>query len=133
MWERPRVELPPFFFVNDTATTEIYTLSLHDALPVWHGGPFSRYPQFRFYPKEIVFGTDPVAIDRILLDIIENKRKAEGAVSIWDRSLDNVKRGRDDDPRANHYIREPGHIEYASRLGLGVYDISRIHVTSIEV
>src|SRR5258708_14835445 len=28
-----------FFFFNDTATTEIYTLSLHDALPI------SGYPQ----------------------------------------------------------------------------------------
>src|SRR6266540_3779793 len=30
-----------FFFFNDTATTEIYTLSLHDALPIrpkWTGG-----------------------------------------------------------------------------------------------
>src|SRR3712207_8118834 len=26
-----------FFFFNDTATTEIYTLSLHDALPILHG------------------------------------------------------------------------------------------------
>src|SRR2546422_4993311 len=26
----------PFFF-NDTATTEIYTLSLHDALPIYEG------------------------------------------------------------------------------------------------
>src|SRR5260221_9283972 len=26
--------LPFFFFFNDTATTEIYTLSLHDALPI---------------------------------------------------------------------------------------------------
>src|SRR5258708_13721023 len=25
------------FFFNDTATTEIYTLSLHDALPIFHG------------------------------------------------------------------------------------------------
>src|SRR2546427_964518 len=25
----------PFFFFNDTATTEIYTLSLHDALPIY--------------------------------------------------------------------------------------------------
>src|SRR5215204_6359777 len=25
---------PDFFFFNDTATTEIYTLSLHDALPI---------------------------------------------------------------------------------------------------
>src|SRR6202451_3677333 len=26
------------FFFNDTATTEIYTLSLHDALPIWGRG-----------------------------------------------------------------------------------------------
>src|SRR2546426_12783519 len=29
-----RPALPPLFFFNDTATTEIYTLSLHDALPI---------------------------------------------------------------------------------------------------
>src|SRR5256885_10612669 len=28
-----------FFFFNDTATTEIYTLSLHDALPICDRGP----------------------------------------------------------------------------------------------
>src|SRR5256885_4553279 len=28
-----------FFFFNDTATTEIYTLSLHDALPIYHVFP----------------------------------------------------------------------------------------------
>src|SRR3712207_7627974 len=28
-----------FFFFNDTATTEIYTLSLHDALPISSGPP----------------------------------------------------------------------------------------------
>src|SRR5258708_31780932 len=28
-----------FFFFNDTATTEIYTLSLHDALPIWTTRP----------------------------------------------------------------------------------------------
>src|SRR2546430_6443297 len=27
-----------FFFFNDTATTEIYTLSLHDALPIYEAG-----------------------------------------------------------------------------------------------
>src|SRR2546425_7729453 len=30
VWSLPA----PFFFFNDTATTEIYTLSLHDALPI---------------------------------------------------------------------------------------------------
>src|SRR5256885_6828569 len=34
-----------FFFFNDTATTEIYTLSLHDALPI--------------YPAAAVRGRDP--------------------------------------------------------------------------
>src|SRR3712207_6585149 len=29
-----------FFFVNDTATTEIYTLSLHDALPISYDRKF---------------------------------------------------------------------------------------------
>src|SRR5438105_12260023 len=30
----PPLALLTFFFFNDTATTEIYTLSLHDALPI---------------------------------------------------------------------------------------------------
>src|SRR2546427_12475246 len=30
----PSLHLYCFFFFNDTATTEIYTLSLHDALPI---------------------------------------------------------------------------------------------------
>src|SRR3712207_9420354 len=31
-----------FFFFNDTATTEIYTLSLHDALPIYIANGFFR-------------------------------------------------------------------------------------------
>src|SRR2546430_9902881 len=31
-----------FFFFNDTATTEIYTLSLHDALPISSVGTFRQ-------------------------------------------------------------------------------------------
>src|SRR5690242_21521301 len=34
-----------FFFFNDTATTEIYTLSLHDALPIWFIGKFQPNSQ----------------------------------------------------------------------------------------
>src|SRR2546430_6250892 len=30
-----------FFFFNDTATTEIYTLSLHDALPIYRRQSFA--------------------------------------------------------------------------------------------
>src|SRR5256885_16630157 len=32
--ERRKTPFSCFFFFNDTATTEIYTLSLHDALPI---------------------------------------------------------------------------------------------------
>ena len=32
-----------FFFFNDTATTEIYTLSLHDALPILKPNPWGFY------------------------------------------------------------------------------------------
>src|SRR2546429_3924752 len=34
MYRTPQYSI--FFFFNDTATTEIYTLSLHDALPIYH-------------------------------------------------------------------------------------------------
>src|SRR2546426_4501673 len=33
------------FFFNDTATTEIYTLSLHDALPIYIPTSFSKIPR----------------------------------------------------------------------------------------
>src|SRR3989442_6805946 len=33
-----------FFFFNDTATTEIYTLSLHDALPIYVSPPAGVVP-----------------------------------------------------------------------------------------
>src|SRR5437870_12814912 len=38
----PPVQLLSFFFFNDTATTEIYTLSLHDALPIYSGTSSGR-------------------------------------------------------------------------------------------
>src|SRR2546429_7141649 len=38
------MRLCSFFFFNDTATTEIYTLSLHDALPIWDKGSSSTSP-----------------------------------------------------------------------------------------
>jgi Domain of unknown function (DUF362) len=104
---------------------------------VWHGGPFARTNRYVFYPRRILFGTDPVAIDRLLLDIIDQKRKAEGAISIWDRSPEHLKvddsAARDRDPNSNIIIREPGHVEYASTLGLGVYDLARIKVQDIEI
>jgi hypothetical protein len=97
---------------------------------VWHAGPFSNYPRFRFYPKAMMVGTDPVAMDRKLIDVIEARRKEGGAVSIFDRSREHL--GNNQDPNLNAYIREPGHVEFASKLGLGVYDDTKIKVKVIE-
>ena len=41
-----------FFFFNDTATTEIYTLSLHDALPIWVLSEWSRLRLLRLLESE---------------------------------------------------------------------------------
>ena len=103
---------------------------------VWHGGPFSPTRKFRFYPKQIMFGTDPVAMDRLLIDVIDGKRKAEGAVSVWHHDMKFVQPGQGyaDDPNIDRFLREPGHIEYAARkYGLGVYDIAKIKLTRIDI
>src|SRR5258708_12787855 len=40
-----QLSVSSFFFFNDTATTEIYTLSLHDALPI-----LLPHPRLRLWP-----------------------------------------------------------------------------------
>src|SRR5258705_9988956 len=56
---------PPFFFFfffNDTATTEIYTLSLHDALPIFAGctrtviGGYKDSPDMRYRVYAKIYG-----------------------------------------------------------------------------
>src|SRR3712207_8818899 len=44
-----------FFFCNDTATTEIYTLSLHDALPIWNTRRWNSEPS----PQNVLPSTMP--------------------------------------------------------------------------
>jgi uncharacterized protein (DUF362 family) len=103
---------------------------------VWHGGPFADNKEFRFLPKQVMFGTDPVAIDRLVLEIVESKRKEKGAISVWERDpkyLRTKDTPKGANPNVNAFIREPGHIEYASSLGLGVYDLQKIRVKRIEL
>src|SRR2546429_6740110 len=48
-----------FFFFNDTATTEIYTLSLHDALPIYRRADWYRRrsrPSGRLQPGQPCIG-----------------------------------------------------------------------------
>jgi uncharacterized protein (DUF362 family) len=109
-------------------------LNVMDGLrSVWHGGPFLQSSKFLFFPKQIVVGTDPVTLDHLLIDMIEEKRRQEGAPSIFDRSRKHLPSVPKLDPNFNLFIREPGHVEYASRLGLGVYDRAQIREKVINL
>jgi uncharacterized protein (DUF362 family) len=128
-----------FSFIGTLAAVEPLrsrtVLQIMDGLKgIWHGGPFQHADRFGFYPARLMFGTDPVAVDRLLTDVIEDKRKAEGAISVFNRSMDYVKKGDfRKDPNTNNFIREPGHIEYAGGLGLGVFDKAKIKRTEIRL
>src|SRR2546422_5259363 len=56
------------FFFNDTATTEIYTLSLHDALPIFYGCmhpvAVKRLVQHDLYSPLTSFEHLPKSVDR---------------------------------------------------------------------
>src|SRR2546427_12815131 len=60
-----------FFFFNDTATTEIYTLSLHDALPIWLG----------FEPRktfELALGATPILLHLVVtLRVLGHSARSE--------------------------------------------------------
>src|SRR2546427_10656274 len=60
-----------FFFFNDTATTEIYTLSLHDALPISANRlrRGHRLPQYRA-PGPAGRGGDPRATRPVLAHLL---------------------------------------------------------------
>src|SRR2546430_4622820 len=58
-----------FFFFNDTATTEIYTLSLHDALPISH----ERYDT-----------------DRVVVPKVRNEDDYLG-IATWGEALDAIR------------------------------------------
>src|SRR3712207_7507603 len=69
-----------YIFFNDTSTTEIYTLSLHDALPIFH----VRRPQ----PVETValdLGTERVARPRRVADRLRVEVAGEHEVPAADR------------------------------------------------
>src|SRR5438477_11592505 len=64
------------FFFNPTATTEIYTLSLHDALPIFTGDLESFLQAVRSVPSEVI-SRDVTAIDVDTYDIDGRHRSEE--------------------------------------------------------
>ena len=112
-------------------------LNIMDGLRgVWHAGPFSTDMRYRFYPEadEVQHrsGGDGSPAHR------RHRRQAQaGGRDLGLGARHEVLQQPDGDwqanPNVNRFIREPGHIEYASTLGLGVYDLKKIQHTEITV
>lgn len=102
---------------------------------VYHGGPFAWNPEFVWEARTLLFGTDPVAVDRIELEIVEQKRRDVGAPSLWDRNPANLGTTAEMQQTAhkNRFYREPGHIKTASDLGLGRWELEQIEHRRLRV
>jgi len=84
----------------------------------YHGGPGAR-PQFVWEHKTMYFSTDPVALDKTGLKVIDAKRAEVGMASIALSKPDN----------ASRYLNcQVEHIEIAGQLGLGIFDDKKIDV-----
>ena len=110
----------PYFC--DPATAEIYThpamkdkvrLHIVDALQAcFSGGPADMKPKTTWNEERLFFGIDPVAIDRIGLEIIDKKRKENNCPTVFQKAK---------------------HIATAGRKGLGVYDKNNIEFIELNV
>jgi hypothetical protein len=102
---------------------------------VYHSGPFAWNPEFVWDAQTLLFGTDPVAVDRIELEIVEQKRRQVGAPSVWDRNPDHL--GTSGDMQRTFmkspFYREPGHIRTASELGLGKWELDQIDRRVVKI
>jgi hypothetical protein len=93
------------------------TLHICDAVKAsFHGGPGGR-AQYIWEHKTLYFATDPVALDKTGLSVIDAKRKQAGMQPLALAKPDND----------SHYLNSQiEHIEIAGVLGLGVFDDAKI-------
>jgi uncharacterized protein (DUF362 family) len=89
----------------------------------YHGGPPGK-PRFMWEPKTMLFGTDPVALDKTGLGIIDAKRKQMGMASIALSKPDSE----------SHFLNcQVEHIEIAGMLQLGEFDDNKIKVNRVHL
>jgi uncharacterized protein (DUF362 family) len=96
---------------------------LDGAKGVFHGGPRGRQ-QFVWEPRTIYFATDPVAIDAVGLEAIDDKRVAAGLKKVSEAQPDSV---------STFLHPQPEHIEFAGAIGLGVADRKKIDLRRVTV
>src|SRR5215207_11677361 len=91
-----------FFFFNDTATTEIYTLSLHDALPIWPRSPllgtnFFQAPNFGLRSRSEEHTSELQSrVDLVCRLLLEKKKTHKEYPQVLETSSPNVTMSRRD-------------------------------------
>jgi len=103
---------------------------------VWHGGPLTQNQKFIYQAGLMFLSKDLLAMDTVERDTIEKKRKAEGAPSVWERNAKSItsnSREFYEDASRNLFYRQPGHIEAAGKLGLGVYELNKIDHRKLQL
>src|SRR3989441_5341116 len=135
-----------FFFFNDTATTEIYTLSLHDALPIARRGPdagaitllpigVARHAERRAGPRQILVGEevtvaahrrDDLALDRPRQCTAKGRRRVAPCGIVQRRLLERRRkqgvelRQHDSHVRLGRRVADPEPLALIRRLGRDV-------------
>ena len=129
-----------FFFFNDTATTEIYTLSLHDALPICTAEPVvGDYVEFvppenRYYKninfvKQIIAGPGDVEVcdgRRFFLDgelIATAKTHSQGGYPLTLGPCGEI-------PEGQYFVVTPHKDSFDSRYGEIGY-VARTHILGV--
>ncbi len=100
-------------------------LNICDAvIGAYHGGPGSKVGKYMWAHNAMYFSTDPVAMDKTGLKIIDEKRKAMGMLPIATAKPD---------PDSTFLNMQVEHIEIAGALGLGIYDDKKIDVRRVKL
>jgi hypothetical protein len=89
----------------------------------YHGGPGYR-PQYVWEHKTMYFATDPVALDKTGLGVIDAQRASVGMASIALSKPDKV---------STFLNCQVEHIEIAGQLGLGVFDDKKMDIRRINL
>jgi len=78
-------------------------------IAIFNGGPGTGRKEFQWEHNGLLFATDPVACDRVQIEIINAERERRGSPSLYQRGS------------------KPKHVEQAAKAGLGIADLTKIN------
>ena len=90
----------------------------------YHGGPGRKVGKYLWDHKTMYFSTDPVAMDKVCWQVIDEQRGRMGMLPVAD--------GKPDDDSV-FVSMQPEHIELAGVLGLGEYHDDKIDLKKIKI